>query len=110
MCRKGEYGIVCADGVRENIWASSDSAGFFEKLLKWQADIGGESMKCATFKTQAAEAAKLRVFVGMANGDAELIFSLYIKIHLVGVLATAAAYNEGWSEEIYGEAEKVVEN
>ena len=45
---------------------------FSTKLLKWQADIGGESKKCATFKVQAAEAANLGVFVGMVKGDAGL--------------------------------------
>ena len=29
-------------------------------------------MKCATFKTQVAESANLRVFVGMVKGDTEL--------------------------------------
>ena len=37
-----------------------------------QADVGKESTKCATFKIQVAEAANLRVFVGMVKGDAEL--------------------------------------
>ena len=45
---------------------------FSKKLLKWQADVGGELKKFATFKTQAMEAANLRVFVGMVKGDAEL--------------------------------------
>ena len=51
-----------------------------EKLLKWQANVGGESKKCATFKIQAVEAANLRVFVGMVKGDAELkIFHSMLK-------------------------------
>ena len=33
---------------------------------------GGESTKCATFKIQAAEAANLRIFVGMVKGNTEL--------------------------------------
>ena len=34
--------------------------------------LGGGSIKCATFKIKAGEAANLRVFVGMVKGDAEL--------------------------------------
>ena len=45
---------------------------FSKKLLKWQADVGGDSTKCATFKTQAVEVANLRVFVGEVKGDAYL--------------------------------------
>ena len=45
---------------------------FSKKLLKWQADVGGESTKCATFKIQAVESAKSRVFLGMVKGDAEI--------------------------------------
>ena len=45
---------------------------FSKKILKWQANVGVESTKCATFKTQAVKAANLRVFVGMVKGDAEL--------------------------------------
>ena len=45
---------------------------FSKKLLKWQADVGGESTKCATFKIQAAEAENLRVFVVMVKEDTEL--------------------------------------
>ena len=48
------------------------SRSFSKELLKWQADVGGESIKCATFKAQAVEASNLRVFVGMVKGDAEL--------------------------------------
>ena len=48
---------------------------FLKKLIKWQADVGGESTKCATFKMQALKAANLRVFVGMVKGDAELKIS-----------------------------------
>ena len=29
---------------------------FSKKLLNWQADVGGGSTKCATFKIQAVEA------------------------------------------------------
>ena len=29
-CREGEYGMVSADGGRENVWASSDNAGVLE--------------------------------------------------------------------------------
>ena len=53
---------------------------FSKKLLKWQADSGWESTKCAAFKIQAAEAANLRVFVGMVKGDMELkIFHSMLK-------------------------------
>ena len=45
---------------------------FSKIVLKWQADVGGESTKCATFKTQAVEAANFQVFVGMVKEDAEL--------------------------------------
>ena len=45
---------------------------FPEKLLKWQADVWGESTKCATFKTQAVEAANLRVLFWMVKEDVEL--------------------------------------
>ena len=38
---------------------------FSKKLLKWNADVGGESTKCVTFKIQAVEAVNLRIFVGM---------------------------------------------
>ena len=42
--------------------------------------LGGESIKRAMFKIQAAEAANLRVFVGMVKGDAELkIFHSMLK-------------------------------
>ena len=42
---------------------------FSKKLRKWKATVGGESKNCATFKIQAAEAANLRLFVGMVKGD-----------------------------------------
>ena len=45
---------------------------FSKKLLKWQADVGGESKKCATFKTQAVEAENLLVFFVIVKGYAEL--------------------------------------
>ena len=45
---------------------------FSKKILKWQADFGRWSTKCAMFKIQAVEAANLWVFVGMVKGDAEL--------------------------------------
>ena len=45
-----------------------------KKNLKWQADVGGESTKCAMLKTQAMEAANLRVFVCIVKGGAELKF------------------------------------
>ena len=40
MYREGEYGMVCADRGRRNIWDSSNNAGFF-LILKWQAYVGG---------------------------------------------------------------------
>ena len=53
---------------------------FSKKLLKWQADVGGESTKCATFKIQAREAENLRVFVGMVKGGVEFkIFHSLLK-------------------------------
>ena len=64
--------MIRTDGGCENVWVSSDNAGFFEKLLKCQADVGWESTKCATFKIKAGEEANLRLFVGMVKGDAEL--------------------------------------
>ena len=64
--------MVSADRGHENVWVSSDFTGVLEKILKWQADIGEESIKCATFKIQAVEAAKLREFVGVVKEDAEL--------------------------------------
>ena len=45
---------------------------FLKKLLKWQADVGGESTKCAKFKTKAVEAANLWVFVDMVKWDLAL--------------------------------------
>ena len=45
---------------------------FSKKLLKWQADVRGDSTKCATFETQAVEAANVRIFFGTVKGDAEL--------------------------------------
>ena len=48
---------------------------FSNKLLKWMADVVGESTIRVTFKTQEVEAANLQVFVGMVNGDAELKLS-----------------------------------
>ena len=72
--------MVSADRGHENVWVSSDFTGVLEKILKWQADIGEESIKCATFKIQAVEAANLKVFFGMVKGDAELkIFHLMLK-------------------------------
>ena len=50
---------------------------------KFQNDrqmLGGGSEKRPTFKIQAAEAAKLRVFVGMIKGEAELKNPFYVKI------------------------------
>ena len=53
---------------------------FSEELLKWQADFGGKSTKCATFKIQTIEASNLWVFVGMVKGGAELkIFHSMLK-------------------------------
>ena len=53
---------------------------FSKILIKWQADVGADSTKCATFKIQAAEVEILWVFVGMVKGDAELkIFHSMLK-------------------------------
>ena len=49
---------------------------FSKKLLKWQAEVGGISTKCATFKIEAVEAANFWAFVGMVKGDAELKYSI----------------------------------
>ena len=70
-CEEGKYKMVSADGGRENVWARSNNTRVLEKLLKWQADVGGYSKKCATFKIQVVEAANLRVFVDTVKGDAE---------------------------------------
>ena len=51
---------------------------FSKKLLKYQADVGTESTKCATFKMQTAEVENLRVFVGMVKRDMELKLFHYI--------------------------------
>ena len=40
--------------------------------------LGGDLTECAKFKIQVAEAANLRVFVGMVKGDAELKIFHYI--------------------------------
>ena len=45
---------------------------FSKKILKWQADVERESTKCTKFKIQVAEAANMRIFVGMVKWDAEL--------------------------------------
>ena len=37
----GEYRMVSADRGREIVLAGRDYTGVFEKLLKWQADVGG---------------------------------------------------------------------
>ena len=49
-CEEGKYRMVSADGGRGNVWASSDYTRVLEILLKRQADVGGESTNCATFK------------------------------------------------------------
>ena len=50
------------------------------------ADVGGDSTKWDKFKTQAAEAPTLRVFVGMVKGDTELkLFNLMVKYNDVFV-------------------------
>ena len=64
--------MVRTDGGHENVWASSDNVGVHKSLMKWQADVGGESTKCATFKIQAVEVANLRVFAVMVKGYVEL--------------------------------------
>ena len=43
----------------KTFWLAATMQEFSKKMLEWQADIGGESTKCAMFKTQAAEAANL---------------------------------------------------
>ena len=70
--------MVYTDNNCENVWAISDNVGVFGKLLKWQADVGRESKKCVTIKTQALEAVNLQVFVGMVKGDAELKIFQYM--------------------------------
>ena len=57
-----------------------------KKLLKWQADVGGESTKFVMFKMQAVGAANLQVFLGMVKGDAELkLFRSVVKYNDVFV-------------------------
>ena len=34
ICGEGYYGVFRADGVRENVWASSDNTGVFEKTTE----------------------------------------------------------------------------
>ena len=76
-CGEGKYRIVSADGGREIFRLAAITQEFLEKLIKWQADVGGESTNCAMFKIQVVEAANLRLFVSMVKGDAELkIFHL----------------------------------
>ena len=43
-----------------------------QKTTEMAGGCRGELTKCAAFRTQAAEAANLQVFVGMVKGDAEL--------------------------------------
>ena len=64
--------MVSADGGPENVWASSNHTGVLEKLIKWQAYVGGESTNCAIFKIQAVEEENLRGIVGMINRDEEI--------------------------------------
>ena len=52
-CRSRESRMVSVDRGRENVWSISNHTGVLEKLPKWQADVGGESTKCATFKIKA---------------------------------------------------------
>ena len=73
--------MISADRGRENFWFGSDNTGVLKKTSKMtgRCRVGG-STKCATFKIQAVEAANLRVFVGMVNGDVELkIFHSMLK-------------------------------
>ena len=65
---------------------AATSQEFSSKFLKWQADVGGESTKCAMFKMQAVDAINLRVIVGMVKGDAELkLFQSMVKYNDVFV-------------------------
>ena len=79
-CGEVEYGMVSADGGWYLFLASSNNTGFLGKILKWKADVLGESTKCAMFKIKAAEEANLRVSTGMLKGDAELKISFYVKV------------------------------
>ena len=53
---------------------------FLKKLLKWQVDVGGGSMKCSMFKRKVVEAEILLVFFRVVKGDAEFkIFHSMLK-------------------------------
>ena len=72
--------MFSADRGREIVLAKSNNTGVLIKLIKWKADIGGESTKCNRFKIQTVEAENFRVFVGMIKGDTELkIFHSMLK-------------------------------
>ena len=72
--------MVRADRGCEMFGPAGTTHEFSKKILKYQADVRGESTKCATFKIQAVEAANLQVFFGMVKGDAELkIFHSMLK-------------------------------
>ena len=63
--------MVSPDGGRAIFGPSARTQELSGILLKWKSDFKGESIKCATFKIQAVEAANLKVFFGMVKGDAE---------------------------------------
>ena len=69
---KGGYGVFCADYCHKNVWAGSNNTGVFEEILKYQADVGRESIKYVMFKTRAVEAGSSWVFVGVVKVGLEL--------------------------------------
>ena len=72
--------MVRADRGRENIWASSDNAGVFEKTTEMAGGCRGGSMKCSMFKRKVVEAEILLVFFRVVKGDAEFkIFHSMLK-------------------------------
>ena len=53
---------------------------FSKKLLKWQANVVGDSTKRALFKTQVGGVSDLRLLIFMVRGDAELkLFDSMVK-------------------------------
>ena len=81
--------MVRADRGRENFCSSINNIGALKNTSKMAGRCQGESTKFATFKTQAVEAANLRVFVGMLKGEAELkIFRSMLKYNNLFVAQT----------------------
>ena len=67
---RGSTGWLLLTEAVEMFGPAATTQEFSKKLLKRQADVVGESTKCAMFKIQALESANLWVFVGMVKGGA----------------------------------------